>query len=49
MTYKEKVAVCSKICTKHWTQSEHRVEFFNVNFNIYIFHSVVFLKLLKTY
>jgi len=28
--YKEKVAVCSEIRTKHSTQSEHRVEFLNV-------------------
>jgi hypothetical protein len=30
MTYKAKVAVCSEIRTKHSTQSEHRVELFNV-------------------
>jgi len=30
MMYKAKVAVCSEICTKHSTQSEHPVEFFNV-------------------
>ena len=30
MTYKEKVAVCTDIRTKHSTQSEHRVEFLNV-------------------
>jgi len=30
MTYKAKVAVCSEIRTKHSTQSEHHVEFFNV-------------------
>jgi len=30
MTYKAKVAVCSQIRTKHSTQSEHHVEFFNV-------------------
>ena len=30
MTYKAKVAVCSEIRTKHWTQSEHHVEFLNV-------------------
>jgi hypothetical protein len=29
--YKAKVAVCSKIHTKHSTQSEHHVEFFNFN------------------
>ena len=29
MTYKAKVAVCSEIPTKHSTQSEHHVEFFN--------------------
>jgi len=28
--YKVKVAVCSEIRTKHATQSEHHVEFFNV-------------------
>jgi hypothetical protein len=28
--YKAKVAVCSEIRTKHWTQGEHHVEFFNV-------------------
>ena len=31
MMYKAKVAVCSEIRTKHSTQSEHHVEFFNVN------------------
>ena len=30
MTYKSKVAVCSEIRTKHWTQSKHHVEFFNI-------------------
>ena len=30
MMYKAKVAVCSDIRTKHSTQSEHHVEFFNV-------------------
>jgi len=30
MMYKEKVAVCSDIRTKHPTQSEHNVEFFNI-------------------
>jgi len=30
MTYIEKAAVCSQIRTKHSTQSEHHVEFFNV-------------------
>ena len=30
MKYKEKVAVCSEIRTKHSTQSEHHVEFLNV-------------------
>ena len=29
MLYKAKVAVCSDIRTKHWTQSEHHVEFLN--------------------
>jgi hypothetical protein len=28
--YKAKVAVCSEIRTKHSTQSEHHVEFLNV-------------------
>jgi hypothetical protein len=28
--YKAKVAVCSEIRTKHYTQSEHLVEFLNV-------------------
>jgi hypothetical protein len=27
MTYKAKLAVCSEICTKHTTQSEHHLEF----------------------
>ena len=27
---KAKVAVCSETRTKHWTQSEHHVEFMNV-------------------
>ena len=30
MLYKEKVAVCSDILTKHSKQSEHHVEFLNV-------------------
>jgi hypothetical protein len=30
MTYKAKVAVCSKILTKHSTQSEYHVVFLNV-------------------
>jgi len=30
MTYKEKVAVCSEIHTKHSMQSEDRVEFLKV-------------------
>jgi hypothetical protein len=30
MTYKAKVAVCSEICTKQSTQSEHHVEFLNI-------------------
>jgi hypothetical protein len=30
MVYKAKVAVCSEIRTKHSTQSEHQVAFFNV-------------------
>jgi len=30
MTYEAKAAVCSKIRTKHSTQSEHHVEFLNV-------------------
>ena len=30
MMYKAKVAVCSDIHTKHSTQSERHVEFFNV-------------------
>jgi len=30
MLYKAKVAVCSRIRTKHSTQSEHHEEFFNV-------------------
>jgi len=30
MLYKAKVAACSEIHTKHSTQSEHQVEFFNV-------------------
>ena len=31
MMYKANVAVCSEIRTKHSTQSEHHVEFLNVN------------------
>jgi len=31
MMYKAKVAICSEIRTKHSTQSEHHVEFLNVN------------------
>jgi len=30
MTYTAKAAVCSEILTKHSTQSEHRLEFWNV-------------------
>ena len=30
MKYKAKVVVCSEIRTKHSTQSENHVEFFNV-------------------
>jgi hypothetical protein len=30
MTYKAKVAVCSEVCIKHSTQSEHHVELLNV-------------------
>jgi len=30
MMYKGKVAVCAEIRTKHFTESEHRVEFVNV-------------------
>ena len=30
MMYKAKVAVCSEIRTKHSTQTEHHVKFFNV-------------------
>jgi hypothetical protein len=31
MMYEAKAAVCFEIRTKHSTQSEHHVEFFNVN------------------
>jgi len=30
MMYKEKVAVCSEILTKHSTQSEHHVQLLNI-------------------
>jgi hypothetical protein len=30
MTYKAKAAICFEIRTKHSTQSEHHVEFFNI-------------------
>ena len=30
MMYTAKVSVCSEICTKHATQSEHHAEFLNV-------------------
>ena len=30
MMYTAKAAVCSEIRTKHWTQSEHHVEFLNI-------------------
>jgi intracellular sulfur oxidation DsrE/DsrF family protein len=30
MAHKAKFAVCSEILTKHSTQSEHHVEFFNI-------------------
>jgi len=32
MTYTAKAAVCSETRTKHSTQSEHHVEFFNFKF-----------------
>jgi len=31
MTYKTKVAVCSEIRTRHWTQGEHHVEICMLN------------------
>jgi hypothetical protein len=31
MLYTAKAAVCSHIQTKHWTQSEHHVEFWTLN------------------
>ena len=31
MLYKAKVALCSEIRAKHSAQSEHHVEYFNVN------------------
>jgi hypothetical protein len=37
MTYKAKVAVCSEIRTKHSTQSEHHIEFLNINLSNLIF------------
>jgi hypothetical protein len=30
MAYKAKVALCTEIRTKHWTQSYHDAEFLNV-------------------
>jgi len=30
MMYTAKAAVCSEIRTKHWTQSEHHLEFLNI-------------------
>ena len=30
MTYTAKVVVSTEIRTKHWTQREHHVEFFNI-------------------
>ena len=30
MTYKAKVAVCSEIRTKHWTQREHHLQLLNI-------------------
>jgi len=30
MTYKAKAAVCSEIRTKHSTQNENHIEFFNI-------------------
>jgi len=35
MMYKEKVAVCSEICTKHSKHSEQHVEFLNVKPALY--------------
>jgi hypothetical protein len=31
LTYKAKVSVCAEIGTKHSTQSEHHIDFLNVN------------------
>jgi len=30
MRYTAKVAVCAEICTKHSTQGEHHVKYFNI-------------------
>jgi len=44
MTYAAKAAVCSQIRTKHLTQSQHHVEFFNINLlkpsAFYTYHQV---------
>jgi len=38
MTYRAKAAVCSEIRTKHSTQSEQRVEFWNVKPGLDVVH-----------
>jgi len=40
--YKAKVAVCSEICTKHASQSEHHLEF---DVFLTVRHSIDFFKL----
>jgi len=44
MMYKTKVAVCSEIHTQHSMQSEHHVEFMNIN----LLAPELFFKFLQT-
>ena len=48
MMYKTKVAVFSEIRTKHSTQSEHHVEFFNVKPWWYVKKPLGFKRLTQT-
>ena len=49
MIYKAKVAVCSDIRTKHSTQSERHVEFFNVKPWWYVKKPLGFKRLMELY
>jgi hypothetical protein len=49
MVYKEKVAVCSDIRTKHSTLSERHVEFLNVKTWWYVKELLGFERLINIY